>query len=179
MDAAAVCGVARMAIVPYKGIRPTIPPSVFLAEGVHIIGDVVLGEECSVWFNAVIRGDVNTVRIGDGTNVQDGCVLHVTNMTHPLVIGREVTIGHGAIVHGATVEDACLIGMGARVLDGSRIGTESLVAAGSVVLEGFQVPPGMLVAGVPAKVRRPLTAEERKRIRDSALHYREYARAYR
>lgn len=167
-----------MSILPYKGVMPVIHESVFLAEGACVIGDVVLGEGCSVWFNAVIRGDVHTIRIGEGTNVQDGCVLHVTNGTHPLVIGRNVTIGHGAIVHGATVEDGCLIGMGARVLDGSVIGAGSLVAAGAVVLEGFKVPPGSLVAGVPAKVRRSLTAEERAQIERSAMNYREYSSAY-
>ncbi|MBI4417681.1 MAG: gamma carbonic anhydrase family protein [Ignavibacteriales bacterium] len=167
-----------MGVFAYKGVLPVIHKSVFVAEGAHIIGDVVLGAGCSVWFNAVIRGDVNTIRIGEGTNVQDGCILHVTNLTHPLNVGRDVTIGHGAIVHGATVEDTCLIGMGARVLDGSVIGSQSLVAAGSVVLEGFKVPPGILVAGVPARILRPLTPEEQQNIRQSAVNYREYARAY-
>lgn len=163
----------------YKDFTPKIHPSVFIAPGAHIIGDVEIGEGCSVWFNTVVRGDVNSIRIGSGTNIQDGCILHVTNKTHPLTIGSDVTIGHGAVVHGATLADCCLIGMGARVLDGSHVGTRSLVAAGSVVLEGFEVPPGMLVAGVPARVRRPLTEEEQDRIYQSSQNYRDYTKNYR
>lgn len=163
----------------YKDHTPKIHPSVFIAPGTHIIGDVEIGEGCSVWFNSVVRGDVNSIRIGTGTNIQDGCILHVTNKTHPLTIGNDVTIGHGAVVHGATLADCCLIGMGARVLDGSHVGTRSLVAAGSVVLEGFVVPPGTLVAGVPARVRRPLTQEEQDRIYQSSQNYREYTKNYR
>lgn len=163
----------------YHNYTPKIHPSVFIAPGAHIIGDVEIGEGCSVWFNTVIRGDVNTIRIGSGTNIQDGCILHVTNKTHPLVIGNDVTIGHGAVVHGATLADCCLIGMGARVLDGSLVGSRSLIAAGSVVLEGFEVPPGVLAAGVPAKVRRPLSQEEQDRIAQSSRNYREYTKNYR
>ena len=163
----------------YASRMPKIHQSVFMAAGVQVIGDVDIGADCSLWFNTVIRGDVNVIRIGQRTNVQDLCMLHVTNKTHPLIIGSDVTIGHGAIVHGATLSDCCLIGMGARILDGSRIGEESLVAAGSVVLEGFEVPAGMLAAGVPARIRRPLTREERDRILKSAQNYQEYARVYR
>lgn len=163
----------------YQNHTPKIHPSVFIAPGAHIIGDVEIGEGCSVWFNTVIRGDVNTIRIGSGTNIQDGCILHVTNKTHPLVIGIDVTIGHGAVVHGATLADCCLIGMGARVLDGSLVGSRSLIAAGAVVLEGFEVPPGVLAAGVPAKVRRPLSQEEQDRIAQSSRNYREYTKNYR
>lgn len=163
----------------YGSQRPRVHASVFMAAGVHVIGDVEIDAECSLWFNAVVRGDVNTVRIGKRTNIQDLCILHVTNKTHPLVIGSDVTIGHGAIVHGATLSDCCLIGMGARVLDGAKVGERSLVAAGAVVLEGFEVPPGMLAAGVPAKIRRPLTQEEQERILQSAINYREYAQVHR
>ncbi|HWP82659.1 MAG TPA: gamma carbonic anhydrase family protein [Bacteroidota bacterium] len=166
-------------IIPYKGKVPKIHASVFLAEGAHIIGDVEIGEDSSVWFNAVIRGDVNFVRIGERTNVQDNCVLHVTHDRYPLSIGSSVTIGHAAIVHGATVGNYCLIGMGARVLDNARIGDYALVAAGALVLEGFEVPPGTLVAGVPAKVRRDLTPLERESIVQSAQNYVKYMQSYR
>jgi carbonic anhydrase/acetyltransferase-like protein (isoleucine patch superfamily) len=166
-------------LLAYGSKRPKVHGSVFIADGAQIIGDVEIGPESSVWFNSVVRGDVNSITIGKRTNVQDLCVLHVTRETHPLVIGDDVTIGHGAIVHGATLSDCCLIGMGARVLDGSHIGERSLVGAGSVVLEGFEVPPGVLAAGVPARIRRPLTQEEQDRIKQSAVNYREYVRSYR
>jgi len=163
----------------YGSRLPKVHESVFMAAGVQIIGDVEIGSESSIWFNTVIRGDVNTIRIGQRTNVQDLCVLHVTNRTHPVTIGSDVTIGHGAVVHGASLSDCCLIGMGARILDGANVGERSLVAAGSVVLEGFEVPPGMLAAGVPAKIRRPLTKEEQDGIARSALNYVEYVKQYR
>ena len=163
----------------YQGTRPTLHSSVFVAEGVHIIGDVEIGKESSVWFNTVIRGDVNFIRIGERTNVQDNCVLHVTHDTYPLIIGSDVTIGHGAIVHAATVKDCCLIGMGAKVLDDATIGSYSLIAAGAVVMEHFEVPEGSLVAGVPGRVKRMLTAEEREQIAQSARNYVEYVKTYR
>ncbi len=165
-------------ILPWDGKTPQIAADAWLAEGVCLIGDVTLGERTSVWFNAVIRGDINSVWIGAETNVQDLCLIHVTS-THPVHIGSRVTIGHRAIVHGAVVEDCCLIGMGACVLDGARIGSYSLVAAGAVVREGQHVPSGVLVAGVPARVVRELTDEERRRIEESAEHYVEYAACYR
>ncbi len=151
----------------------------FIAEGAHVIGDVEIGKDCSVWFNAVIRGDVNYIRIGDRTNVQDNCVLHVTHERFPLTIGSDVTIGHGAILHGASVGNWCLIGMGSRVLDGAKVGDYVLVAAGAIVLEGFEVPSGSLVAGVPARVRRELRAEERETLVRSAQNYVNYVRSYR
>ncbi|MBI2619910.1 MAG: gamma carbonic anhydrase family protein [Ignavibacteriales bacterium] len=149
-----------------------------MAPGASIVGDVEIGARCSVWFNAVIRGDVNTIRIGEETNIQDNAVLHVTHQTHPLRIGSRVTIGHGAIVHGATVGDCCLIGMGARVLDGAVLSPYSFVAAGSLVLEGFEVPEGVLIAGLPARVRRALTNEEREKLLQSAKSYVQYAESY-
>jgi len=166
-------------ILPYKGIRPRIHPSVFIAEGAQIIGDVEIGAESSVWFNTVIRGDVHYIRIGEKTNVQDNCVLHVTHETYPLVIGSGVTVGHGAILHAATIKDYCLIGMGAKVLDNATVGPYSLVAAGALVLEGFVVPEGVLVAGVPAKIKRTLTDEERRQIVQSAQNYINYVKSYR
>jgi len=166
-------------ILTYKGIRPRIHPSVFVAEGAQIIGDVEIGEGSSVWFNTVIRGDVHYIKIGKRTNVQDNCVLHVTHETYPLIVGSGVTVGHGAILHAATIKDYCLIGMGAKVLDNSTVGSYSLVAAGSLVLEGFEVPEGVLVAGVPAKIKRKLTEEERQQIVQSAHNYVDYVKSYR
>ena len=163
----------------YRGIKPKVHPSVYVAEGAHIVGDVEIGKDSSVWFNTVIRGDVHFIRIGERTNVQDNSVLHVTHEKYPLVIGSDVTIGHGAIVHAATLKDYCLIGMGAKVLDNATIGSYSLIAAGALVLEHFEVPEGALVAGVPARVKRMLTPEEREQIVQSARNYVEYVKAYR
>ena len=163
----------------YRGIKPKIHPSVFIAEGAQIVGDVEIGKDSSVWFNTVIRGDVHFIRIGERTNVQDNSVLHVTHETYPLVIGSDVTVGHGAILHAATLKDCCLIGMGATVLDGATIGSFSLIAAGALVLEHFEVPEGVLVAGVPASVKRMLTNEEREQIAQSARNYVKYVITYR
>jgi gamma-carbonic anhydrase len=166
-------------ILAYKGITPKIHPSVFVAEGAQIIGDVEIGAGSSVWFNAVIRGDVNYIRIGERTNIQDNCVLHVTHDTYPLIIGSDVTVGHSAILHAATIKDCCLIGMGAKVLDNAKVGPYALVAAGSLVLENVEVPEGSLVAGVPARVKRMLTEEERKQLVQSAQNYVGYVKTYR
>jgi carbonic anhydrase/acetyltransferase-like protein (isoleucine patch superfamily) len=165
-------------IIPYKGIKPKIDPSVFIAEGTQIIGDVEIGRDSSVWFNTVIRGDVHYIRIGERTNIQDNCVLHVTHDTYPLVIGSDVTVGHGAILHSATIKDRCLIGMGAKVLDNATVGPYALVAAGALVLEHFEVPEGALVAGVPARIKRMLTEEEREQIVQSARNYVGYVKTY-
>ena len=166
-------------IIPYRGITSKIHPSVFIAEGAQIIGDVEIGADSSVWFNTVIRGDVHYIRIGERTNIQDNCVLHVTHETYPLVIGSDVTVGHGAILHAATIKDRCLIGMGAKVLDDATVGPYALVAAGSLVLEHFEVPEGALVAGVPARVKRMLSEEERQQIVQSAQNYVGYVKTYR
>jgi len=165
-------------IIPYKSKRPRIHDSVFVAQGVRIIGDVEIDRDSSVWFNTVIRGDVHYVRIGRATNIQDNCVLHVTDGEYPCIIGSHVTVGHGAIVHACTVGDFCLIGMGSIILDNAKVGNYSLVAAGSLVLENFEVPPGMLVAGVPARIKRALTEDEKRGLENSAAHYVEYARSY-
>jgi carbonic anhydrase/acetyltransferase-like protein (isoleucine patch superfamily) len=167
-----------MSIIAYKGLSPTLHPTAFVAEGVQLIGDVRLAKDASVWYNSVLRGDINVVEVGERTNIQDSSVLHVTS-EFPVRIGSEVTVGHRAIVHGCAVGDCCLIGMGSVILDNAKIGSNSLVAAGAVVLENFVVPEGMLAAGVPAKIIRPLTEEEKEQIRESALHYVEYARGYR
>lgn len=167
-----------MALIVHHGISPTLHPSVFVADGAHLIGDVRLARDVSIWFNAVLRADINLIEIGERTNIQDGAVLHVTH-EYPVRIGRDVTVGHRAIVHGCTIGDCCLIGMGSVILDNAQVGSYSLVAAGAVVREGFVVPEGVLVAGVPARVVRALTDDERRAIAESALHYVEYAKGYR
>ena len=144
-----------------------------------VTGDVELGPESSLWFGTVVRGDVNTVRIGARTNVQDGTVIHVTTRTHPTVIGDDVTIGHRAVLHGCTVHDRCLIGIGAIVLDGAVVGPDAMVGAGALVPPGAVVPPGTLVMGQPARPRRPLTPEEIAFLRTSAANYVSYAARYR
>jgi gamma-carbonic anhydrase len=166
-------------ILSYRGMHPQIHPSVFLAGGAFIIGDVKIGPDSSVWFNAVVRGDVCPIRIGEKTNVQDNVSLHVTHDTGPLNIGSHVTIGHGAVIHACTVQDHVLIGMGAILLDHCIIEPWSMVAAGSLVRQGFCVPSGMLVAGVPAKVVRPLSDKERANILESAGNYMRYVTHYR
>ena len=168
----------RPYITPFLGVAPRIPGSVFVAPTAVVVGDVVFGEEASVWYGAVVRGDVGPIRIGARTNIQDGCMLHVTGGGAPLTVGVEVTVGHHAILHGATVEDRCLIGMGAVLLDGCVIGQGSLVAAGSVVLEGTRVPPGSFLAGVPAKIRGPIPDDARARLVPSADGYVRLAREH-
>jgi gamma-carbonic anhydrase len=145
---------------PFRSVFPTVDPSAFVDASAQVIGDVHIGPESSVWMNVVIRGDVNDIRIGARSNVQDLTLVHVMRETNPTVIGDNVTIGHSAVIHGCTIEDRCLIGMGAVLLNGCRIGTGSIVAAGAVVPEGLQIPPGSMVMGVPARVKRPLTREE-------------------
>ena len=146
--------------------------------GAWIVGDVEIGEDASIWFNAVLRGDINVIRVGKRTNVQDGAVIHVTKEL-PAILGDDVTIGHKAMIHGCRVENASLIGMNAAVLDRAVVGTFAIVAAGAVVKEGFIVPQGTLVAGVPARVVRPVTDQERAFLLQSARNYVGYARSYR
>lgn len=162
----------------YKDTYPTLGSNCFIENSAQVIGDVVFGDDCSVWYNAVIRGDVNYIRIGNRTNIQDAAVLHVSNKTHPLVIENDVTIGHGAIIHGCTVKSYSLIGMGAKLLDGCVIEPYSLVAAGSLVRQDFTVPSRHLVAGVPAKVIRELSDEDCRGLADSAQHYVDYMKDY-
>ena len=135
-------------------------PTAFVDASAQVIGDVEIGDESSVWMCAVIRGDVHWIKVGKRTSVQDGAIVHAMTGTHPTSIGDNVTVGHAAVIHGCTIEDRCLVGMGAILLNGCHIGTGSIVAAGALVPEGMVVPPGSMVMGVPAKVRRPLTAEE-------------------
>ncbi len=166
-------------IVAYDGKTPRIAASVFVAPGSVVAGDVEIGEDSSVWFQTVIRGDVNWVRVGARTNVQDHSVVHVTSRTHPTVIGDDVTIGHRAVLHGCTVNDRCLIGIGAIVLDGAVVGPDAMVGAGALVPPGMIVPPGKLVLGAPAKVKRDLTADEIAFFRMSAANYVGTAARYR
>lgn len=162
----------------FQGIKPIIPKSCFVEATAAVIGDVVMGEYCSVWFNAVIRGDVHYIRIGDRTNVQDLCMLHVTHDTHPLIIENEVTIGHNVVLHGCAIHDRVLVGMGAIIMDGAVIGEDSVVGAGALVVEGTIVPPKSLILGSPAKVKRPVTDKELAWIKESAENYVKYARRY-
>lgn len=167
-----------MIIKPYKGVHPKIHPTVFIVESAVIIGDVEIGEYSSVWFNAVIRGDVNYIRIGDRTNVQDLCMLHVTKGTHPLILGNDITVGHSVTLHGCTLKDRCLIGMGTTILDGAVISEDCIIGAGALVTEGAVIPPGTLAVGMPAKPKRDLTDAEKARIKQSAQNYIDYANTY-
>jgi carbonic anhydrase/acetyltransferase-like protein (isoleucine patch superfamily) len=162
----------------FGGVSPRIDASVFLATGSVVVGDVELGAGASVWFGAVVRGDVNFIRVGARTNIQDLAVIHVTGGTHPTRIGEDVTIGHQAVLHGCTVKDRCLIGIGAIVLDGAVVGEEAIVGAGALVPPGMVVPPRSLVMGTPARVRRTLTGADVEGLLASASHYVEYAARY-
>lgn len=164
-------------ILTVLGSTPDLHPSAFVASGARVIGAVSLAEGSSVWYNAVLRADGDSITIGAGSNLQDNVAVHVDRGS-PVVIGDDVSVGHNAVVHGCTIGDGSLIGMGAVVLNGAVIGAGCLVAAGAVVLEGTVVPAGSLVAGVPAKVRRELTAEERAGILRNAEAYREHVQEH-
>lgn len=162
-------------ILPVNGISPNIPDDCFVAPNATIVGDVTMGSGCSIWFNAVVRGDVNKIRMGNKVNIQDGACIHCTYQKTETVIGNNVSVGHNAIVHGCTVEDNVLIGMGAIVMDRARIGTGSIIAAGAVVLEDTEVPAGSIFAGVPAKKIKNISPEllkgEVERIANNYLMY--------
>lgn len=164
-------------VLSVAGKTPDIHESAFLAAGARVIGDVRLAEGSSVWYNAVLRGDGDSITIGAGSNLQDNVSVHVDH-GRPVVIGENVSVGHNAVVHGCTIEDGSLIGMGAVVLNSAVIGAESLVAGGAVVLEGSVIPPGSLVAGVPAKVRRELSDDERAALVRNATTYRAHLAAH-
>ena len=155
----------------------TIDPEAFIAPNATLVGEVRVGRESSIWYGAVLRGDMEPIFIGSRSNIQDGTIVHV-DVDMPVRIGDGVSVGHRAVIHGCTIEDGCLIGMGAVVLSGSRIGTGALVAAGALVREGTVVPPGVLVAGVPGKVLRELTGEERARVAANSASYVEYTKRY-
>ena len=165
-------------ITSYKGTSPQIAECAFVAAGAHIIGDVHIGAHSSIWFNCALRGDCYYIRIGESTNVQDNTVIHVTQGRFPTILGSCVTVGHSAVLHGCTVKDRCLIGIGAIVLDNVTIGEESFIAAGSLVTPDTVIPPRSMVMGAPAKVRRPVTDEEVARIDEHWRHYVEYKNAY-
>ena len=160
-----------MPVLAYEGRWPSLGPRVFLAPDAQLVGDVEVGEDASFWFHTAARGDVNWIRVGPRTNVQDGAVLHVAHRTHPLVVGAGVVIGHQAVLHGCTVEDGALIGIGARVLDGAVVEAGAQVGAGAVVTPGHRVTAGHLALGIPARVVRPLTAEESRRIVETSARY--------
>jgi carbonic anhydrase/acetyltransferase-like protein (isoleucine patch superfamily) len=164
-------------ILPFDGNSPAIAATAWVAPNATLVGRVSLGENASVFYGSVLRADVDSITIGEGSNIQDNVSVHC-DAGIPTTVGRGVSVGHSAVLHGCAVEDDCLIGMSATVLNGAVIGRESLVAAGAVVLEGTVIPPGSLVAGVPAKVRRELSEEEREGVRNNARHYVELSRAH-
>jgi len=165
-------------ILKYKNIRPSIHESAFIEDSARIIGDVHIGEYSSVWFNSVVRGDVHYIRIGNRTNVQDNCTLHVTKGVYPLVLGDDITVGHNVVLHGCVINSRCLIGMGAILLDDVEVGSDCIIGAGSVVTEGTKAPAGTLLFGTPARVRRDLRPDELERIKQSANNYISYAEDY-
>ena len=162
-------------ILPVNNISPKMGSNCFVAPNATIVGDVIMGDECSVWFNAVVRGDVNSIRIGNKVNIQDGCIIHCTYQKAKTVIGNNVSIGHNAIVHGCIVHDNVLIGMGAIVMDDAEIGSNSIIAAGAVVLEGTKIESGVIYGGVPAKkikdIPKDLISGQIERIANNYIHY--------
>lgn len=162
----------------FKGVLPQVAESAFIEGSAHIIGDVQIGEQSSVWFNCVLRGDVFPIRIGHHTNIQDGTIIHVTSDQFPTLVGDYVTIGHGVILHGCNVKDYSLVGIGSIILDEAVIGEGSLIAAGSLVTPGTVIPPHSLVMGSPAKVRRELTPEEVAHLDFNWRHYVELKEIY-
>ncbi len=168
-----------MALIrPYRKIFPEIDDSVFLAENSVIIGDVAIGMHSSIWYNVIVRGDVHYIKIGARTSIQDGCILHVQKDTHPLIIGNDVSVAHGAILHGCTINNRVLVGIGAKVLDGAEVESNSLIAAGTLVKENEKVPSGVLFAGVPGKIKRDLNEKECKMIKIVSERYVKYAQEY-
>ena len=164
-------------ILSYKGATPRIDPGAIVLEPAVVVGDVEIGKDASIWFGAVVRGDSGPVRIGARSNVQDNCVIHVTTGGRT-TIEEEVTVGHGAILHGCHLKRRCLIGMGATILDGAVVGENAMVGAGALVTGGMIIPDGHLAIGAPAKVRRPLTADEIRAQAESAAHYVEFSKGY-
>jgi carbonic anhydrase/acetyltransferase-like protein (isoleucine patch superfamily) len=167
-----------MPVLAFNGITPTVAPDAFIAPGAMVIGDVTIGEGSSVWYNAVLRGDIAPIRLGKGTNVQDGAVLHVDEGV-PCVLGDGVVIGHGAVVHSATVGDGAMVAMHATLLSHSVVGAESIVGANALVSEGKEFPPRSLIIGVPGKAVRDVTDEQVVAVRENAQRYARYAQAHR
>lgn len=162
----------------FQGVTPKIAESAFIEETAVIIGDVMIGGQSSVWFQSVVRGDVHYIRIGNRTNIQDLCVVHVSHETHPTILGSDVTVGHRVVLHGCTVNDRVLVGMGAIIMDGVVIGEDSIVGAGALITEHTIVPPKSLVLGTPAKVKRAVTEKELAWIKQSAQNYVRYSEQY-
>ena len=167
-----------MRLLEHAGRRPRLGEEVFVADDATVIGDVVLGDRASVWFGSVLRGDVERIRIGVESNIQDLCVVHVDSGGFPTLVGDRVTVGHRVVLHGCTVRDLALIGIGSIILNGAEIGEGSIIGAGSLVPPGVKIPPGVLALGSPARVRRELTGQEKESLRESAAHYVAYARGY-
>ncbi|MBN2072035.1 MAG: gamma carbonic anhydrase family protein [Candidatus Krumholzibacteriota bacterium] len=165
-------------IEPFQGISPVIGSDVYIAGSASVIGEVTIGNRSSVWHGAVVRGDCWKISIGESTNIQDCCVCHVTTGGPPLIIGDNVTVGHGAVLHSCMIGNGSLIGMGAVVLDGAEIGEGSIIAANSVVLENTVIPPGSLVAGVPGSVKKKIDADSRSRLVEQAREYHQLALSY-
>jgi carbonic anhydrase/acetyltransferase-like protein (isoleucine patch superfamily) len=158
-------------IRPYRGVMPRIAPSAYIDPSAQVIGDVVIGDRSSVWPNVSVRGDVNYIRIGDETSIQDNSVVHVDHDLYPCIVGNRVTVGHRVVLHGCVIGDDVLIGIGAVVLNGARIGAGAVVAAGALVPEGMEVPENVLVMGMPARIRRDVSAEEQERFRKNCDNY--------
>lgn len=164
---------------PYRNIVPTVDPSAYVDESAQVIGDVRVGAESSIWMNVVVRGDVNYIRLGRQSNLQDGVIVHVNHEpSYPTVVGDQVTVGHGAILHGCVLDDRCLVGMGAILLNGVRVGSDSIIAAGTLVPERTVIPPRSLVMGTPGKVQRALQEPELALILEGAANYVRYRRDY-
>ena len=163
----------------FRGQRPTVDPSAYVAETATVVGDVHIGARSSVWFGTVVRGDVFHVRIGQETSIQDNTVVHVTHDRYPTLVGNRVTVGHGVVLHGCTVADLVIVGMGAIILDQAEVGERCIVGAGALVTPGTKIPAGHLAVGSPARVKRPLTDEELEWLSNSARHYVELTRLYR
>lgn len=168
-----------MTIRAFMGVSPRIHPSAFVEDSAQVIGDVEIGEDASVWFNSVVRGDVNPIRIGARTNIQDLSLVHVLKDRFATSIGDDVTVGHHVVLHGCKVGDRVLIGMGAILMDGAEVGDDCIIAAGALLVPGTKIPPGHLVMGSPAKVKRAITAEERAWLSQSARNYVAYSREHR
>lgn len=166
-------------LLPYLDKFPIIGNNTFISPGVHIIGDVIVGKDCSIWFGSVLRGDVNYIRVGDRTNIQDNSVVHVTHDGSPTIIGDDVTIGHGVILHACTIGNRVLVGMGAIILDEVVIPDDSYIAAGSLVTPGKKFTSGKMIMGSPARETRDLKPSELAWLKDSAIHYQKVAKNYR
>jgi len=162
----------------FEGIAPTIAESAYIADTAVVIGDVTIGDQSSIWFQSVVRGDMNHIRIGDRTNIQDLCMVHVQYRGHPAIVGDDVTVGHHVVLHACTIGNRVLVGIGSIILDGAQIGEESIIGAGALVTPGTIIPPRSFVLGAPARVRRAVTNEEVARVGEGAARYLEYTRKY-